>query len=350
MNITIIRHSIRNRGGDKLILDYCRYLLDNGHTITYWTNEVNSSFDVDKRITLKMIPLKGVVGTILFTLKTKFPSDIVLVDLVIMSALAGLRNRKKVLLLAQDYDTMYYSFLPMRLLIKGIYWLALSIMKIPAIAVSDNLAQKLRKHGSGNIIAVSNGIDLEIFYKNDESTFRNHKTQPFTIMIYARSDYRKGFDLAIKALRELNKISQHRNWEIWTIGEDTLEAPIDNINIKRLGFLSPQNLRDALSTADIFLSPSRHEGFGLLQLQAAACECAIVTTDALAIFENEVNALKSPVENWEKLAANLNTVLNDEQLRKKLQKNARLLAEQYSLKNSCKRFDQSLNSLFNKRH
>lgn len=344
MNITIIRHSIRNRGGDKLILDYCRFLIENGHTITYWTNEVNTSFDVPKQIAIKNIPTRGFLGTMFFTFKTKFGGDIVIVDLIIMAFLAGIRNKRKVLQLAQDYDVMFYSSPIMRLFMKAVYWLTLTIMQIPSVAVSDNLAKKLKKYNSKNITSVPNGIDLNNFYKNTSSKFNYHKSHQLAILVYARSDYRKGYSIAVKTIQELIKLSPNKKWEIWMIGEENLVMPSTEIKVTNFGFQNEENLRDILSSADIFLSPSRHEGFGLLQLQAAACECAIVTTTALFQFEDGKNALVSPIDDWKTLANNLYTVLDNDELRLKLQKNARLLSEKYSLEKSCEGFLKVLNA------
>ena len=72
-------------GGDRLVLADCAYLVQQGHEVVYWTNEVNTYFFIDQRIQLKRIPLPGIVGTVLFTIFTKFRADLVLVDLVVMS-------------------------------------------------------------------------------------------------------------------------------------------------------------------------------------------------------------------------------------------------------------------------
>ena len=50
MKIAVVRHSIRNRGGDKVVLDYCGYLVSQGHEVDFWTNEINTQFQIDWRI------------------------------------------------------------------------------------------------------------------------------------------------------------------------------------------------------------------------------------------------------------------------------------------------------------
>ena len=98
-----------------------------------------------------------------------------------------------------------------------------------------------------------------------------------------RKEYRKGNDIAYKAIKELGYLRTDRDFEIWTIGN---KFKVDvNINTKRMGFLNQKELREILSTADIFLSASRCEGMSLLLLQACACECAIVATEASSIWK-----------------------------------------------------------------
>ena len=111
---------------------------------------------------------------------------------------------------------------------------------------------------------------------------------------------------------------------------------------KKWGFLKGDNLRAVLSAADVYLSPSRHEGFGLMQLEAMACGCVMVTTKAFPLVENEVNGLVCPVEDWKLLAQNLDRVVRDHALLNRLQQNGLKLAKNYSIDKSCTQFEQTL--------
>ena len=342
MRLTIIRHSIRNRGGDRLILDYLSYLVQKDHEVVYWTNEINTHFPIDAKIQIKQIPWRGVLGTIVFTLFKKFKTDIVLVDLVVMSVLAGILNGKLVVYLAQDDDKTYYSSPYLRKLIDGFYRLSLSIMKTRVICVSEYLAGQLQKYSPHQMSVVSNGIDPKKFYREGNPRFLSEKRNLAVIVLYARTDYRKGLDIGMKAIGELKRIRNSKDWELWTIGSDAANIYITEVNIKNWGGLKDNDLRAVLSTADIFLSPSRHEGFGLMQLEAMACVCAMVTTEAFTLVKNEFNALVSPSEDWKSLAKNLNRILSDAILKQKLISNAYSLLEEYNFDKSCEKFEKEL--------
>ena len=121
MKIIVIRHSIRNRGGDRLILDYLSYLTQKGHEIVYWTNEINTHFTIDPKIQIQKIPVPGILGTILLALFSKLKTDMLMVDLVVMAFFASLFKKNKILYLAQDDDVSYHKLF----VIKKIYWTVL---------------------------------------------------------------------------------------------------------------------------------------------------------------------------------------------------------------------------------
>lgn len=341
MKLTVIRHSIRNRGGDKVVLDYLAYLSGQGHTIVYWTNAVATDFPIDPKIIIKPIPIPGMIGTILFTCFGKFQTDVLLVDLIVLAFFACLRNRSKVLCLAQGHDTSYHKPWIVKSFIRFCYKHVLSRLNVPAIAVAAGLAETLQQYRPVNLTTIPNGVNLKHFYHEASSSLRKEKRREFVILIFARRDIAKGLDIAEKALHELARIRNAQDWEVWSIGAETIRW--EGIPVTSLGFIrEEEKLRSILSAADIHLVASRSEGLSILLLQALACECAIVSTTASTILIHEVNGLVSPVGDSKALAQNLNRALSDEGLRNQLKRNARSLAEKFSFQTSCEQFEKTL--------
>ena len=343
MKISIIRHSIRNRGGDKIPYEYGQYLAGKGHKIVYWVNEIKTTEPLDERIEFKKIPWPGKTGTIFFTLLTNFKSDTVLVDLAAMSLFASLRNKKSVIMLAQDFDVSYYSSKLLQKIVSIIYWIIFRVLNTPVIIESESLFNKLKTFKPRRYIISPIGIDLN-FYKRKTDSSSGSKEKS-VILLAVWQDYRKGIDIAKKALIELKNIRDQADWEIWTIGEKL--DPIDNIKIINHGFLKSEKLKEIFSATDIYLMPSRSEGLSLLLLTALAMECCVVATEAANIITHQTNGLVSPIEDWSKLSFNLNRALEDKTLRKKLKTEARLLAEQFDVNKSKAHFEQSLYILTN---
>ena len=252
------------------------------------SNEVNTQLSINPRIQIKQIPYPQIKGTIRFALSTKFEADVVLVDLVVMSVVASILNCKKVVYLAQDDDRTYYASEILQFITQIIYWIAFLIFRVQTIAVSDQLAQKLEKLAKEKIQSVPNGIDHARFYHEKASPCVTEKKALMTIVLYARRDFRKGLDVGIKAVEALARLRGTKDWELWMIGEDGADINVDGLKIKRWGFLKGNDLRHVLSAADVYLSPSRHEGFGLMQLEAMACGNVMVTTKGFPLVSDEI--------------------------------------------------------------
>jgi len=346
MHIIVIRHSIRNRGGDRLVLDYLDHLVRKDHEVSYWTNEVNTHFSINPAIDIKQIPFKGIGGTVLFTLFNRFRGDIILVDLIVMALFACLRNRNKTVCLAQDWDVTYHKNIFLKCFINVAYKLVLNALKVPTIAVSEGLARILMKYQPKRLACVQNGVDLNVYKRNQKSHYLTQRQKPYIIGLFAREDRRKGLDIGIETLRLLKGLRPASDWEVWVIGSP--KVSLEGVSVKHLGFIAnDDDLRDVLSAMDIYLVPSRSEGLSLLLLQALACQCVIVSTAASSIIEHEVNGLISPIEDSQALAANVSRVISDQGLFQKLKENARYLAQNYSIEKSKEQFEKTIKGIKN---
>jgi len=344
MKIGIVRHSIRNRGGDRINLEYLAYLIKNGHEVNYWTNEINTCFPIDPKIKIHKIPLPGVLGTILFTIFHQFMADVLIVDLVAMALFASIRNKKCHVYYAQDNDLSYHKSKIINSFLRFCFVRVLNNLKVPTISASDGLSEKLKKFNPYYLMTIPNGVNLEVFNKDHHSPLLNTRSKPFVITLFAREDFRKGLDIGIKAIEHLIRLRPHHDWEIWTIG--TTSISIQGASIRHLGFLkSDQELCNVLSASDIYLMPSRSEGLSLLLLQALACECLVVATTASYIIEDGINGLISPIEDWQALAQNLNRAMNEPDLNRRIKQNARILAERFSMEKCCQSLEHTLKSI-----
>ncbi|MDE3178648.1 MAG: glycosyltransferase family 4 protein [Acidobacteriota bacterium] len=85
--------------------------------------------------------------------------------------------------------------------------------------------------------------------------------------------------------------------------------------------------------SSIFLSPSWTEGFGLTPAEAAACGCAIVTTDSGGVrdfISHGVTGLLSPARDPRSLAENLCNLLEDETSRVRLAEAGNVFIRQFT--------------------
>ncbi len=85
-----------------------------------------------------------------------------------------------------------------------------------------------------------------------------------------------------------------------------------------------ESLRDIYSSCDVWVCPSRTEGFGMTSAEAMACKSCLVTTDnggSRDFASLNKTALVSPPHDVNRLAENITLALQNKSLRKELASN-----------------------------
>ncbi len=346
MKVAFYRHSLLNRGGDKMVVIYANYLANKGHTVVIYTNILDTGFYISDKIYVKQIPWRTKLGTILWILTHKIKADIIVADIIIMAVALFFLNNRKVVYFAQDYDVYYYRDKIRRKLINIIYYIGLRALGIPCIAVSYALRRELTVYSEG-IEVVPNGIDLGAFYPDPKSEIARLKEDKKAILVFGRKDPRKGFDLACRVIRELSGQVFNKVLEIWIVGDDAgYELPFET---RYFGYVGENRLRKILSCADVFLYPSRHEGLPLFVLEALACHCPVVTTRATNFLAHLKEAWISDIEDTHSLVNGLKYVLFECSGELFIRK-GKLLLERYNILDSCARFERFLVGRYENRY
>ena len=173
------------------------------------------------------------------------------------------------------------------------------------ITVSNNLKQALFRHFAINSFVVHNVVGKEFVYTQKE------KNNIFTIVTTGSLIYRKGFDILINALSNIQNCLP-KKWQTIIIGDgeykEELQQLINNLNLQsNIHLIGKKNKKDIvalLQQSDIFILPSRSENFSVAVLEALACGLPIIASICGDIREciNEKNGLLFPVDDSAKLA------------------------------------------------
>lgn len=113
------------------------------------------------------------------------------------------------------------------------------------------------------------GIDHDKFY------YQNLKRAPKSILVSARGERLKGFDYA----KEIISILMNNGFNVTAYGND-ISLVEDLPKITFVKNPSDDELRVLYNTHQFFLQTSIHEGLSLPPLEAMACDCIPIVTDA----------------------------------------------------------------------
>jgi len=176
------------------------------------------------------------------------------------------------------------------------------------------------------------GIGVDNFYKVLGSSTRNN--QPLAI---ERRQALKGWGDLMEVNRYLSVAGKH----ITTFGQDSGIKTFVNFN--HIVRPTDRDVRDLYNKYGCFVSTSKHEGFGLPLVEAMACGCPVVTTNAdgnMEFCEEGINCLVS--KNNLDMAEKIMGLLADKTIANKLSKAALEVPRRYQWKDVIQRLEQIL--------
>ncbi len=203
--------------------------------------------------------------------------------------------------------------------------------------LSNFLLLRAKKYGfRGLSVLVPNGVDLSIFLREVSDLEKEEimkslgkKEGDVFLVTTSRLNYKNAVDDIIKSLDHLSE-----NVSLIVIGNGEEGSKLKSLandlgvssRVKFLGFLDYSLLPKYLSVCDIFVRPSRSEGFGNSFIEAMAVGLPVIATPVGGIpdflDDKETGVFCSP-DNPQSIANAVNLINSDKELREKIIFNAR---------------------------
>lgn len=195
---------------------------------------------------------------------------------------------------------------------------------------------------------IPHGIDTDVFRPLDREQCRvvlgipNGKK---VLMVAATNlkQFNKGGDLLLRALESLPHSLKSRLL-LLTLGNGAVAiSKTENVEALNLGYLENDNLKAlAYSAADLFVSPTRGEAFGLVILEGLACGTPAVAFKVGGVTDlvrpNQTGVLAEP-ENVRELRDGIIGLLEDEyQLKYMRERCRKLVLQEYRLGMQAQRY------------
>lgn len=218
------------------------------------------------------------------------------------------------------------------------------------ILVCSNFSKKeLIKHN------ISTSEKLKVVYAAVSKKFLFNKFNPnkeYYVLSVGSRDPRKNIASLLKAWNILPK-NLRSNFKLLIVGsksksfrEEFYNKHLDYYNVLFKGYVKDDELIDLYRNAMLFVYPSFYEGFGIPPLEAMACGCPCVVSNAASLPEvcGDAAYYVNPYD-IEDIARGIEKVLTDENLRQELVKKGFENVKRFSWEKSAQEIIQILQTL-----
>lgn len=208
-------------------------------------------------------------------------------------------------------------------------------------AVSDSLVRDTHKHFAVKrpIRMIPNFIDFERFNKKPRQHFKDLIAPNNERILVHTSNFRK-VKRVEDVVRIFDIIQQKIPAKLLLIGDGPERSNIEKVCrelhvCNKVTYLGKQEaIEEILSICDLFILPSESESFGLSALEAMACEVPVISSNAGGLPEVNIDGVTgflSDIGNYEEMAANALTLLQDDAMLTQFRKNALEQAKSFDL-------------------
>ena len=220
---------------------------------------------------------------------------------------------------------------------------------VPTVAVSESTAEDLTRRGMprSGIEIIPNGVDLEVL---SPPASGERFAEP-TLLYLGRLKRYKRVDLLLRAVAALVGRGTSCRLLVAGRGDDRprLEALRASLGLERhvefLGYVSEVEKGELLQKSWINLLTSVKEGWGIANLEAAACGTPTIASDVPGLRDSVVDGQTGflvPHGNVEILSRRIEELLGDEETRARLGIGARRFAERFGWDASARAMEKFL--------
>ncbi|TVQ13193.1 MAG: glycosyltransferase family 1 protein [Leptolyngbya sp. DLM2.Bin27] len=224
---------------------------------------------------------------------------------------------------------------------------------IVASQVEIDRVQKTYNLEDQHIAKIFNPLDLDLWQSSQNRAGQTSLAEvrcqlgiPLnaTVVIYhgRMERYRKGLDILLDAWDSLSSRFPENEWWLLLVGTGSDVVPLrdristlpkTNVCWVNEYILDRQLMQRYLRVADLYVLPSRHEGFPVAPLEAMACGLPIVATDVPGIADileqgEESGGIRVPCEDPSALASAMERLFKDADLRQQMGWRARQRVEE----------------------
>lgn len=178
-----------------------------------------------------------------------------------------------------------------------------------------------------------------------------------SLIAIGRLHPQKGFDLLLQAFNKIQ--AKHPDWQITILGEGPMRSELEALRaqlkltdrVHLPGLVT--NVPEYLNQADLFVMPSRFEGFPMALCEAMAVGLPVLAADCLSgpreIIADGINGILVKTEDVDALAVGLDRLMSDPIKRQQLAKNAPAILDRFGVDQVMRIWEAAIDQVINQR-
>ncbi len=195
---------------------------------------------------------------------------------------------------------------------------------------------------------IPNGVNFDIFFRDGD---RREAGEQINVLMPYRPMVWKGFDDGLDAFERIRTRYPNTHFAVFgrpvTIGEKRKLRRLPEW-IEFHDSKSDAQLRELYNETHIFVLPSWIEGFPLPPMEAMACGCALVTTDAGGFADcltNGKNAFLVPIQEPDALAQSVCRLIDDASERRRVAHNGYEFVKRFTWEDAAAKLEAILTKI-----
>ncbi len=351
MKIDFLSSSMEAGGAQRVISILAEYLVKKGYQVRIITFRGDDHYQLDKRIErirlhrqplFQSVIFNGFFNLMTFYRKKANRPDIISshVDLLGLVTIPNSILYKIKIIVSEHNNHLAYNNIIQKFIWNYLY------PKVDIVTILTKFDKDHFLKLNKNTIVVPNPSPFKV---SQNINSNNTKKQEIVAIGSLDRYVHKGFDNLLTIVKRV--FDYNPNWNLKIVGEGATGLKFLKNKAEQLKILDKveftgyrSDIKEILGNTEIFILSSRFEGLPMVLLEAMSQGAACISYDCISgpsdIITHNCNGILVENQNIDAMVSQLNELINNDSLRRRIKKNAPMAVDKFSIENVGKQWEQ----------